>query len=142
MTPTSRISRRDFIKLGTRGLLALGGTLGALGLLRFLSYLPEPEPPIEYDLGQAALYPPGSRTLRPDIPAVIYNREGELLAYSLVCTHLGCTVETDGDQAFACACHGSRYAADGRVLAGPAQKSLQKLRIAQQADGSLRLIAG
>ena len=62
MTQLARLSRRDFIKLCIQGLCALSGALGLAGLLRFLSYLPETAPLLEYDLGAAALYPPGSRS--------------------------------------------------------------------------------
>lgn len=136
------LSRRDFLKLSTRALLVLSGALGLAGLLRYLGYVPEPAPPAEFDLGQAALYPPGSRTLRADIPALITNRDGQILAFSLVCTHLGCALENAGADGFACPCHGSRFDASGQVREGPAQKALTRLRIQPLEDGTLRLFAG
>lgn len=47
-------------------------------------------------------------------------------AYSMVCTHQGCTIDIVG-QEFHCPCHGSRFRDDGGVLEGPATKSLGKL---------------
>ena len=138
MSKTTRLSRRDFIKLSTNVLFGLGGLLGLGGLVRYFSYLPDPGPPTEFDLGDVASYPVGSRSLRLDIPAVIHNREGEIVAYSLICTHLGCTIENDGDE-FACPCHGSRFDKNGVVLKGPAQRSLQKLRVDVLEDNTLRL---
>ena len=138
MNKTPNLSRRDFIKLSTNVLFGLSGLLGLGGLVRYFSYLPDPGPPTEFDLGDVASYPAGSRTLRLDIPAVIHNREGEIVAYSLICTHLGCTIEHDGDE-FACPCHGSRFDKNGVVLKGPAQRSLQKLRVDVLEDNTLRL---
>jgi nitrite reductase/ring-hydroxylating ferredoxin subunit/mono/diheme cytochrome c family protein len=134
----ARLARRDFLKLAANSLLGLSGALGLGGLARYFSFRPNPGPPRAFDLGRAAAYPEGSRTLRPDIPAVIYNRSGEISAYSLTCTHLGCTLEADG-QEFACPCHGSRFDQDGRVLAGPAQAPLRRLRMEALEDGTLIL---
>jgi cytochrome b6-f complex iron-sulfur subunit len=138
MNKTPQLSRRDFIKLSTNTLFGLAGMLGLGGLVRYFSYLPDPGPPTEFDLGDAAGYPIGSRALRLDIPAVIYNREGKIVAYSLICTHLGCTIENDGDE-FACPCHRSRFDKNGVVLKGPAQKPLQKLRVDVLEGKKLRL---
>jgi cytochrome b6-f complex iron-sulfur subunit len=138
MNESTRMSRRDFVKLSTHALFGLSGLLGLGGLVRFFSYLPDPGPPTEFDLGDIAGYPIGSRTIRSDIPAVIYNRAGEIVAYSLICTHLGCTIEEDGN-GFACPCHGSRFDANGMVLKSPAQKPLKKLRVELLEDHTLRL---
>ncbi len=132
-------SRRDFLKLFTNFLFGLGGLLGLGGVVRFFSYQPDPGPPTEFDLGDANDFTPGSRTILPDIPAVIYNNSGALTAYSLTCTHLGCTIEPDGEADFACPCHGSRYTKDGSVLKGPANKPLRQLRLEKLEDNTLKL---
>jgi Rieske Fe-S protein len=134
----NKLSRRDFLKLSTNALFGLSGLLGLGGLLRYLSYLPGPEKPTEFDLGDVANYPVGSRTVRSDIPAVIYNRNGKIVAHSLICTHLGCTIAENGAE-FDCPCHGSRFDENGAVLAGPAQKSLTNLRVEILEGGMLKL---
>ena len=131
-------SRRDFLKLFTKVTFGLAGLLGLGGLIRFLSYKPDPGPPSEFDLGEAMYFLPNSRTIRADIPAAIYNKAGEYSALSLTCTHLGCTVEEDGE-GFKCPCHGSRYNQDGLVLQGPAKQPLRKLRVEEMEDKTLRL---
>lgn len=133
-------SRRDFLRLLTNAFFGLGGLLGLGGLIRFFSFQPDPGPPTEFDLGLASNYSEDFPVMRLDIPAIIKRTEEGVIAISLVCTHLGCTVEEnkDGD-GFTCPCHGSRYNKSGRVLEGPATKSLPRYRIEEQADGALRL---
>jgi cytochrome b6-f complex iron-sulfur subunit len=138
MNENKKLSRQGFIKLCTTALFTLAGLLGLGGLMRFFSYQPDPGQPSEFELGDVDSYPIGSCTILPNIPAVIYNRNGEFIAYSLTCTHLGCTVEHD-DQGFSCPCHGSRFDKDGNVLAGPAQKALQKLQVNVLEDNTLKL---
>jgi len=54
------------------------------------------------------------------------------------CTHLGCLVAVDpGSGGFSCPCHGSRYAADGGVLRGPAPASLRLARVSVREDAVL-----
>lgn len=48
-------------------------------------------------------------------------------AISLTCTHLGCRVQRASSGGFACPCHGSRFAADGGRVAGPARASLARV---------------
>ena len=124
----TQLSRRDFLDLASRGLLALSGLLGLGMIARFLGHQSEPPPPAEFDLGPAADYPLGSRTPLPDVPALLIHTEAGFTALSLACTHLGCTVEqqTDG---FACPCHGSRYDEEGKVVQGPSSKNLVQLRV-------------
>jgi glycine/D-amino acid oxidase-like deaminating enzyme/nitrite reductase/ring-hydroxylating ferredoxin subunit len=59
--------------------------------------------------------------------AVYRNDAGELTALSARCTHLGCIVGWNpADRAWECPCHGSRFAADGTVVQGPATADLEQ----------------
>ena len=50
----------------------------------------------------------------------------KVLAVSASCTHKGCTVKWKAsDNAFVCPCHDAEFAADGKVLKGPAKTPLQ-----------------
>jgi cytochrome b6-f complex iron-sulfur subunit len=134
----SDLTRRDFLKLARNGFLYLSGALALGGLFRFLDYDPNPAPKTEFDLGPASDYPLYSRTLLSDPPAVLLHTESGYSALSLVCTHLGCGLESDSN-GFACPCHGSHFDADGKVTHGPANKPLQSLRVEVTNEGNLKL---
>ncbi len=134
----SQITRRSFLKVSTQALLAASGMLGLGALLRYLGYQASPPPITQLDLGPASAYPPGSRTLLPDVPALLVHTEVGFSAISLVCTHLGCTVEPT-PQGFACPCHGSEFDPGGLPRRGPAEKPLPSLQVEQDAEGRLIL---
>jgi menaquinol-cytochrome c reductase iron-sulfur subunit len=53
---------------------------------------------------------------------------GEVRVLSAVCPHLGCLVHFNKDtNQFLCPCHGSIFAADGKLVRGPAQRGLDPL---------------
>lgn len=133
-----KLSRREFLRLASNSLLGLSGAIGLGGLFRFLSFDMDPAPPSEYDLGPATDFPTGSRTLLMHIPAVLVHNDEGWLAMSLVCTHLGCTVEAK-DKGFECPCHGSKYDAQGYVSRGPSTKSLRRLRVEVNDAGNVVL---
>jgi Rieske Fe-S protein len=68
-------------------------------------------------------------------PIMIVNQEGRFSAFSLKCTHLGCSVGwNEAARSFDCPCHGSRFAIDGTVMKGPAKRPLTAFAV--QADGT------
>ena len=59
--------------------------------------------------------------------AVSRDESGALTTRSARCTHLGCIVGWNAaDRAWECPCHGSRFAADGTLIQGPATKDLPR----------------
>ena len=57
--------------------------------------------------------------------AVYKDHDGQVHSLSAICTHMGCTVEFNtADTTWDCPCHGSRFAADGTVIHGPATTRL------------------
>ncbi|MFO0630054.1 MAG: Rieske (2Fe-2S) protein [Polyangiales bacterium] len=66
---------------------------------------------------------------------VTASPDGVLRAFDARCTHLGCAVGFDpASREIACACHGGRFALDGRVLAGPPPAPLRALRVEVVGD--------
>ena len=60
--------------------------------------------------------------------SVIVSKRGDKMeVFSSKCTHLGCRINKLEEGHLTCPCHGSQFAADGSVLRGPANKSLEKL---------------
>ncbi|HLM63074.1 MAG TPA: FAD-dependent oxidoreductase [Acidimicrobiales bacterium] len=67
--------------------------------------------------------------------AVCRDGSGTLHEVSAVCTHQGCLVRFNRAQvSWDCPCHGSRYAPDGTVLAGPATKDLAPVEATDRPD--------
>ena len=59
--------------------------------------------------------------------ALYRGENGELHALSPVCTHLGCIVGWNtAERSWDCPCHGSRFAATGEVIQGPAVDALRR----------------
>ena len=62
-----------------------------------------------------------------DEPAVVITQpvEGQVKAFTAICTHQGCLVSEVVDNEIICPCHGSRFSAvDGSVTSGPATTGL------------------
>jgi len=80
--------------------------------------------------GKAAALKPNSGTIfkfgsKPGI--VVRTADGDVRAFSAVCTHLDCTVQfkTDTSQLW-CACHNGTYDLGGNVVSGPPPRGLEK----------------
>jgi len=68
---------------------------------------------------------------------LLHETNGDLTAFSAVCTHAGCTVGLQGGE-FVCPCHGGSYSAsDGSVLGGPPPSPLPRLSI-RVVNGDVR----
>ncbi len=122
------ISRRYFLELVGAGAIGISA-VGALVLTgNYLSPNVVKEPPTRFKIGTPDQYPPGSVTLDKEQKVFIVRaKEGNFYALSAVCTHLGCITNWKQEEdAIACPCHGSRFAKDGRKIAGPAPRSLPR----------------
>jgi menaquinol-cytochrome c reductase iron-sulfur subunit len=70
---------------------------------------------------------------------VVKNSANQVTAFSPQCTHLGCAYHWDQAQnEFVCPCHNSLFSIDGKVLGGPAPRSLD--RYATKIEGNKLLL--
>jgi Rieske Fe-S protein len=69
-------------------------------------------------------------------PAILVRTpEGELRAYSAVCTHLECTVQYKADTSqIWCACHNGFYDLAGNVVSGPPPRPLESFTVAVRGE--------
>jgi len=137
----AHLSRAGFLTLAGKSVLAMCGLLGLGGLVEFLGFQPDPAPPTHFDLGPASDYPLGSRTLVAAARAVLLHDRSGFTALSLVCPHLGCTVEQAPD-GYACPCHGSRFDPLGKLVNGPASQPMKSLKVEVTPEGRLILHTG
>jgi cytochrome b6-f complex iron-sulfur subunit len=72
---------------------------------------------------------------------VLALEDRRFIALSPICTHLGCTVGIEGAW-LVCPCHGSTYDRIGRVVRGPAERSLRQFPLAVTPDGHLIIEVG
>lgn len=58
---------------------------------------------------------------------VVRKPDNEVIAFMPQCTHLGCAYHwDDAKHIFICPCHTSAFSIDGKVLAGPAPRPLDR----------------
>jgi cytochrome b6-f complex iron-sulfur subunit len=69
-------------------------------------------------------------------PVIVINRFGKgFVAFSKVCTHLGCLVEYDkGLRKLTCPCHAGTFDLDGNVLSGPPPRPLPAVPLKVEGD--------
>ena len=82
----------------------------------------------------------GWRVLNEKATAWVVKMDDQnVIAYSPQCTHLGCAYHWDEkDKTFICPCHTSAFSIDGKVLAGPAPRPLDRYAI--RTEGGKLLI--
>jgi cytochrome b6-f complex iron-sulfur subunit len=82
-------------------------------------------------LNSAAIFKFGSK---PGI--VVRTAEGEIRAFSAVCTHLDCTVQFKNDTSqLWCACHNGTYDLGGAVVSGPPPRGLEQFVVNLRGEG-------
>ncbi len=100
---------------------------------------PAPSPSGGASLGQLSDIPVGG-AISADAPGgtkllLARPAENEVVAFSAVCPHQGCTVAPD-DQQFTCPCHGSQFELSGDLKRGPAERGLTPFAV-ELVDGQV-----
>lgn len=132
-------NRREFIKKGLYGLLALLGfgflapsfrvffpVAGREKELAFFPLMPEDEIP-RAGVKKAELSVIAAGKTRKSRVFIVSSLEGPVV-FSATCSHLGCLVNYHKEKReFVCPCHGGRYDLSGKNIAGPPPAPLTAL---------------
>lgn len=79
----------------------------------------------------------------PAARAYLTRLDGEIVALSEKCTHLGCRVPfCDSSGQFECPCHGSVFNRVGDFIAGPAPRGMDRYPVELGDDGLLYINTG
>src|SRR4029079_6124810 len=127
----SEFDRRTFLDaLLTVGFVSTAAAI-AYPVARFLV------PPVRAETATESVVASRAGALRPNSAAifkfgskpgiVVRTVDGDVRAFSAVCTHLECTVQFKSDTAqLWCACHNGTYDLGGNVVSGPPPRALEQ----------------
>ena len=139
---SSGVSRRGVLNWLFGGWLAAFFAAVVYPIVRYILPPRTPEPTVTSVVaGTVDELPPNSGKIfrfgsRPGI--VIRTPDGEIRAFSAVCTHLQCTVQYRPDlKHIWCACHNGHYDLNGRNIAGPPPRPLERYDVKVAEDGSI-----
>jgi cytochrome b6-f complex iron-sulfur subunit len=135
------IPRRDF--LGRAAIVSFLATIGAafLGIMRLPKPAVLPESASRFKIGFPEDLPLDSRRFIEKRNIWVFRDALGVYAMSGICTHLGCILSEKGSSGYQCACHGSDFDEQGRVLSGPAPRGMDWLEVSLAADGRLMVDA-
>jgi cytochrome b6-f complex iron-sulfur subunit len=135
-------SRRSFLFKMIIGVGALVSSILGIGTFQFASHSFAKSQKRQF--GEDVLL-----KLRPDDPMHIadagvwvtrVSSQADPVIVDDKCTHLGCRFKWNPDKKlFECPCHLSEFDVNGRVLKGPATRSLQRFEIGQPENGIVSL---
>lgn len=129
-----KLKRRNFVNYLLGGSLA--GMFGSslYPIIRFL--IPPRQTQVELNRVEAAkvgeLAPNSFKIFKfGNSPGILINTSnGELIAFTAICTHMACTVRyDDGKEAIHCPCHNGWFDLAGKVLSGPPPAPLEQYDI-------------
>ena len=138
----AEVSRRGVINWILGGGLAafLGGILYPLA--KYVLPPKQSEPKVaSVVVGQVGDFPPNGWKIfrfgnKPGI--ILRTPDGDLRAFTAVCTHLDCTVQYRDDfQHIWCACHNGHYDLHGKNISGPPPAPLTPFRVTVTDDGKI-----
>ncbi len=126
------MKRRVFIEKSSKAAILAG-----LGLTIAACSEDDPQPnlsePLEIDLSISpfdTLQTPGNWVLHPSENILLVNVDGEVRAFTSVCTHSNCSRNwVFGPTEATCTCHGSKFNQEGQVVQGPASGRLNQFQV-------------
>lgn len=67
------------------------------------------------------------------------RKNGQILGYSAVCTHLGCIIRWSPDKdRIECPCHGGQFNLQGEVVSGPPPEGIRPIALRVEGNRILR----
>ncbi|NOZ56434.1 MAG: Rieske 2Fe-2S domain-containing protein [Calditrichaeota bacterium] len=138
----TRVSRR-----GVLGWILGGGLAAFLAgvfypVARYILPPKQSEPKVaSVVVGKVGDFPPNGWKIfrfgnKPGI--ILRTPDGDLRAFTAVCTHLGCTVQYREDfQHIWCACHNGHYDLHGKNISGPPPRPLTPFRVTVTDEGKI-----
>ena len=141
-----KIPRRDAINY------LLGAGVGALGIATLFPVVRYIIPPEASGSGTSSVSAAKVGELKPNsgkifkfgnAPAILILKPGGdpksalgYVAFTAVCTHLGCTVQYRSDHAdIWCPCHNGIYDLAGNVVSGPPPRPLERFTVNLRGEG-------
>jgi cytochrome b6-f complex iron-sulfur subunit len=135
------LNRREFFSFLSVGWIAFSAATAGLASLVFRFLYPNVnfEPEMEFLAGKPESYEPGvDERWKAQHGVWIVKQEGILVAFSVICTHLGCVPNwLSGERKFKCPCHGSGFYMNGVNFEGPAPRPLERFKISLNAAGTI-----
>jgi len=149
----SGLSRRNFLKVSGGGVAAAGSAalLAPQAAQAATGNLPEiavakagqlkPGEPVNFnypDSGSPCVVLKASKR----VPGGV-GPNGDIVAYSLLCTHMGCPVSFQpSTMSFKCPCHFSQFDAEmkGEMIAGQATENLPRILLRHDRDGQIHAV--
>ena len=139
MCPRQLVSRRVFLQY-----LLKGGVFALFGaaLYPIVRYLAPPRG-VELSVSSVVAAKAGELAVNAakifrfgNRPGILINTpQGELKAFSAVCTHLNCTVQYEANNSLIwCACHNGKYDLNGQVISGPPPRPLDAYQVNIRGD--------
>ncbi len=130
------LSRRDFLGISAFGAAILASVSALAGSLRLIKPNVRYEESKQFKIGKPENFPEGTLRNIAEKKVFIFSDSDGIFAITSVCTHLGCLIYPT-EWGFQCPCHGSKYNEKGKVIAGPAPRSLEWYEISQDVEGTL-----
>ena len=122
------VARRDFLGLSAMWAAASAFLFAAVGMLRLPKAAVLASPSRKFRVAVPESLAAGVPFFPPGRSVALFRDADGVYALSTVCTHLGCIVKPAAD-GFECPCHGSRFAATGGVVKGPAPRPLPWVKV-------------
>jgi arsenite oxidase small subunit len=146
---SGEFSRRDFFKAGSSLVAGVGASAGGLVPAQVQAVSVAGQATLKYPAQTVAnaacmqahkvvmfsypdqASPCAAVKLGQPVPGGV-GPQNDIVAYSTMCTHMGCQVVYDGAGTFKCGCHFSQFDAEklGQMICGQATENLPRIELA------------